>query len=311
LSYFAVIFALAAVAPHSAAKARCLARIVLDGGVVVCAALFARTLIHISLPLRAHVYRAALAGVVLDSYLMLRDLLPTIRADAVDATLRALDLALFGVEPTLWFERFNQQPVVEWFSFFYLSYFALCGGYIAAMLWLVRNGRCTSVFAIGSLIVLLVGQLGYMAVPGFGPIHHLSTSFHAPLHGGFWWNCVWRTVQAGSAMKDIFPSLHTAVPTWFTLFAIQQARRDKRWRIVALLTGFAASQIVVSTMVLRWHYAIDVAAGLTLAMFAATVAPKIAHAEALYRRRHRMRAVWRFADRSDRPEPAVSDGVRR
>jgi membrane-associated phospholipid phosphatase len=64
-------------------------------------------------------------------------------------------------------------------------------------------------------------------------------------------------------------------------------------------------------MVLRWHYAVDVAGGLTLAIFAATVAPKIAHAEAMYRRRHRMRAVWRFADRSDRPEPALSDGARR
>src|SRR4051812_22625094 len=65
------------------------------------------------------VYRLGIAGVLLENYLMLRYLLPLVRPDQVDDGLYQLDLRLFGVEPALWLERFNQQPIVEYFAFFY------------------------------------------------------------------------------------------------------------------------------------------------------------------------------------------------
>jgi membrane-associated phospholipid phosphatase len=139
---------------------------------------------------------------------------------------------------------------------------------------------------------MCVGQLGYCAVPGYGPIRYLADQYQGPIDGGFFWGCVWSTVQAGSAMKDIFPSLHTAMPTWLTLFALTQARRDPRWRWPALLTGFFAVNIIVSTMLLRWHYAVDVMAGLALAFAVAAVAPRLARWEEDWRRQRRFAGVW-------------------
>jgi hypothetical protein len=240
------------------------------------------------------IYRVALASVLLYNYLMLRELLPLVRPDSFDASLMRLDIRLFGFEPSLWLERLNRRPIVEWFSFFYFSYFWICITYALAVVGLSGGSRRTAEFSLGTLIVFCVGQLGYMAVPGYGPIVFLEHTFARPIDGGFFWGCVWRTVQAGSAMKDIFPSLHTAVPTWFTLFAWRQARLDPRWRWPARITGFFAANIIFSTVFLRWHYAVDVIAGLSLASATAWLAPRLVTQEESWRARWRLAGAWVF-----------------
>lgn len=247
--------------------------------------------------LRASFYRVVVVGVLLETYLMLRHVLPLVRPDSVDAQLFAIDLRVLGVEPALWLERISTRPVVEWFSFFYFSYFTICTLYMVALVWVLAPGRRTAEFAVGTTLVFGLGQLGYMAVPGYGPVRHLAEQFAGPLNGGFWWSCVATAVEDAGAAKDIFPSLHTAVPMWFTFFAIHQARSDKRWRWVAAVTGFFACNIVVSTMLLRWHYAIDVAAGLTLALTAAVVTPKLVRWEERLRTSYGLPGPWAFAAR--------------
>src|SRR5262249_4336069 len=157
-----------------------------------------------------------------EGYLMLRDVLPLVRADEVDAALLRVDLAALGVEPALWLQRWNARPIVEYFAFFYFSYFGICIVYLVAVIFVARPTRATAEFAIGTILVYCVGQLGYMAVPAYGPVTALAGEFARPLEGGLFWGLVRRTVDAGGAMKDVFPSLHTATPVWFTLFARAQ-----------------------------------------------------------------------------------------
>ena len=136
------------------------------------------------------------AGDLVADYLMLRDLLPAVRPDSVDEFLWRLDERLFGLEPSLWLERLNQRPIVEWFSFFYYSYFFIAFTYMLVVIWLIRPGRLTSEFAPGTLIVFCVGQLGYLAVPGYGPSLYLESQFQGPVDGGFFWGCVVATTRS-------------------------------------------------------------------------------------------------------------------
>ncbi len=292
LTYLTVVGLMVTLSPSGSTRDACLLRIVTSAAVVFTASVVARGCRELPSNFRRYAYRLALSWVVIESYLMLRDLLPLVRPDTVDAALLALDRAIFGFEPALWLERFNQRPIIEWFSFFYFSYFWINAAYLLVVLWVLKAGRITSEYAIGSLLVMCIGQLGYCAVPGYGPIRYLADQYQGPLDGGFFWGCVWSTVQSASAMKDIFPSLHTAMPTWLTLFAFTQARRDRRWRWPAIVTGFFSFNIIVSTMLLRWHYAVDVVAGLSLAFAVGLATPRLARWEASRRKQRQLAGVW-------------------
>lgn len=304
LTYLTIMGMMVWWAPRGPLQPGCARVIYVTMAALVIGCVVSRALVGLPARLRASLYRFALVGVVLANYLTLRDFLYFIRPDSVDEALVRLDLRLFGVEPALWLERFNRPPIVEWFSFFYFSYFAIDAAYMVAVLWRCRPGRKTTEFALGTLLVFSIGQIGYTAVPGFGPIVYLNDRFHDPIAGGFWWSCVWSTVQAGGAMKDIFPSLHTAVPVWFTLYAMHQAKSDPRWRWPARVTAFFAVNIVVSTMLLRWHYGVDVVAGLLLATTVAVVTPRLAALEEAWRQAQGFPGPWCFDAGEHPPQEA-------
>ena len=303
-AYLLVVGVLIWSSPSGPIQAGCARIVYASGAALLLGCFLARGVPRLPGPLRAALYRVAIVGVLLANYLTLRNFLQLVRPDAMDEALVRFDLRVFGVEPALWLERFNQRPIVEWFSFSYFSYFAIGASYMVAVLWLGPAGRRTAEFAIGTATVFCVGQLGYTLVPGYGPIRYLESSFHGPVNGGFWWGMVWSTVQSAGAMKDIFPSLHTAVPLWFTLYALHQAKTDRRWRWPARVTGFFSANIIVSTMLLRWHYGIDVAVGMMLAFTAALVTPCLARREEAWRLGLGVPAPWLFA--AKRPAcPAV------
>ena len=123
-------------------------------------------------------------------------------------------------------------------------------------------------------MVYVIGHLGYMLVPGFGPYHHLAGQFEHDIQGGLFWKLVVATVEGAGAQKDIFPSLHTAAPTFFAIFSFMH-RRTLPFRYTWPVVGFFATQIILATMFLRWHWLIDVVAGFTLATTAAFVSRKV------------------------------------
>ncbi len=258
------------------------------------ASFFTRALPEVPRLLRVNVYRLVIVWIMIWSYLMLRDVLPAIRTDSVDSTLHGIDGRIFGGEPILWLERLNHRPIIEWLSFFYFSYYAMHIAFIVGVLWIAPQGRATAEYSIGIVLIIGIGQLLYMAVPAFGPVVFLADRFHAPLDGGFFWRIVAGSVESAGAQKDVFPSLHTAGPTWMAILSVRQAQRHEAWRWPARITCFFAVNIVISTMVLRWHYVIDVLAGLTLAAFSAFAAARLARWEEDRRRARGAPAVWTF-----------------
>lgn len=290
--YHAVMLALVAAAPRAVASLRGSSMLLASWLALGVAAAIGRMRSSRIPRARSALYRVVLIGTLVASYLMLRDLLPIVQGRALDEELHRFDVALFGVEPSLWAERFATPSVVEYFAFFYFSYFALLAVYSAVTLGLGAAGDATAEFTIGTALVYCIGQLGYVAVPGYGPIVHLKDSFAAPLEGGFFWRSVVTTVSSGGALRDIFPSLHTAVPIWFTVFALGRARLDRRWRAGAWATAFFTVNIVLSTVVLRWHYLVDVVAGLLLSAIVAWAAPRAARWEAGFRSRKGLVPVW-------------------
>jgi len=223
----------------------------------------------------ALVYRLTIFGTVVSSYFQLRVILPTFTSRALDASIFAFDMRLFHVEPSLAWDRFVTPQTTEWFAFFYFGYFFLLAIHVLPFMLLARNTDILARFALGVSMVFCIGHLTYMLVPGYGPYAFLAHEFHHDLSGGTFWGLVQEAVKSAGAQKDIFPSLHTAVPTFFALFAFRYRREQWPFRYTWPIMAFCALQIIGATMFLRWHYLIDIFAGVALAAASDALAARL------------------------------------
>jgi membrane-associated phospholipid phosphatase len=212
-------------------------------------------------------YRAAVSGTVQTSYFFLAAFLPLVNPRSHDHELHALDLRLFGLEPCVELQRFITPLTSEWFAFFYFCYFFILVLHTFPIVLLVEHERILGEYTFGMLIVFCVGHVVYMLVPGFGPIRALGPLLPIELPHGLWVDTVMEAVKSGGAQKDIFPSIHTAAPTFITLFSYRH-RNHLPFRYSWPIVGFFAINIIIATLFLRWHWLLDVVAGLLLAILA-------------------------------------------
>lgn len=215
--------------------------------------------------LRVWIYKVFMFVSFTLTYFALRAVLHCLEPRLLDAKLLSLDEALFGVSPAIWLDRFVTHASVEWFSFFYFSHYFLLAIFLLPTT-AFDAGRRRYELLLGIVTVLGIGHAMYTLVPGVGPYAFEGARFAHPFVGGFWWSHVGQAVAGAGAQYDIFPSLHTAVPTFFSLHAIRH-RRTSYYRWGWLPTCFFTLNIIVATLFLRWHYAVDVLAGLCLASF--------------------------------------------
>jgi hypothetical protein len=261
-------------------------------------------------PLAPLLYRTAILGAVLGVYFVLRDLAPVVRPHALDAQLRALDVLLFGGEPAVWMQRFVTPASTEWFAFFYLSYFWMLAAFALPITYGVDREPLIAEFATGMFLVYCIGQTLYLIVPGVGPLYAFPDSFAAPLPRGPIYDALLRTVAAGGAMVDIFPSLHTAGPLFMASFAFRHRR--ERWLGIAWpIAAFFAANILVATLILRWHYAIDVVAGIALGLGAFAASTRLPARESARRQARGASALWPARFPADPRTRGVADPPRR
>ncbi len=236
-------------------------------------------------------YRLSLMSSMLVTYLLLGEALPVLNSAALDRELYHLDLTLFGFEPAVVMEHWATPGVTDWFSLFYVSYFALLALFVLPIVFFGKNERLGGELANVMMLTFGLGQTLYVLVPGFGPLTALPEAFHEPLHGGPFFAMMNAIVSGAGAKKDIFPSLHTAVPVALSLIAFRH-RRGPLMRWVWPVMAFITANIVVATMLLRWHYLIDVIAGLVLASSVVWAAGRIAEWEMQRRPSVRLGQLW-------------------
>ncbi|HWO10158.1 MAG TPA: phosphatase PAP2 family protein [Polyangiaceae bacterium] len=236
-------------------------------------------------------FRLSHYGGIQLTYFFMRGLLPIVNPGSIDRELHQLGLALFGIEPALALEQYVSSGTTEWFAFFYYGYFFVLALHVIPIIFFSRDPRILSEFALGLLIVMSVGQSLYLVVPGYGPWKGMPDLFTRALPPGVWWNVVINLVASAGAYKDIFPSLHTAAPTFILLFSFHN-RAQLPYRFTWPLVAFFSFNIIIATMFLRWHWLVDIVAGLMLALLAYVVGVVGSRWEAGHRRRHGLPPAW-------------------
>lgn len=183
---------------------------------------------------------------------------PYVRPD-VDNLLIKIDLAIFGVHPTVWLERFFITWVADILSLAYISYY-----FIPLILILILYFRGKPEEFSLTVSTLLLGYyicyMGYIFMPAIGPRFTLASLQQIPLQGGVIMNTVVDTLNALEGnQRDCFPSGHTQtvlISLWFAF----KYRRPLFWIYLPIIIA-----LIISTVYLRYHYVIDLVAGFAAA----------------------------------------------
>jgi hypothetical protein len=291
LAYALALNLAVAAAPAGAVHDRCALRV---GGLLAMllftlAGVRGRLLPGSFLP--AFVYRVGVYGVVQISYFFFRELLPLVNPRSVDVSLHELGVRLFGAEPAQRLDALVNPTTSEWFAFFYFGYFFVLATHVLPILFLGKDKRLVGEFTFGLLFMFCVGHTLYMLVPGYGPYRAIAPEFRHALPNGMWLHVVMETVAEGGAQKDIFPSLHTCAPTFIALFSFRH-RALPPFRYTWPLVLLFAANIIGATMFLRWHWLVDVLAGLALAVTSQLLSVKVTEYELVRRAREHLMPTW-------------------
>ncbi len=184
-----------------------------------------------------------------------------------DDLLHRIDARLFfGRDPLMLLERLIWPPLSEWLTFAYCFYVILFPLVFAVVYLRVDRGPFRET-AFAVTLTLVLGFVGYSLVPAQGPIftQHFGVSLDLYYFGWVKEQLMDRT----RVPRDCFPSLHTAVALVFLWSSWRHARR-LFWILVPIVLS-----IPIACVYLRYHYVVDVLAGVALAAFVARVAPRL------------------------------------
>ena len=196
----------------------------------------------------------------------LQHIIHRVRPTDLDPLLVRMDYFLFGCHPTVWLERFIHPWLTTVLQVCYISYFFLVlplGGY----LW-VRKREDFQPYVTTVSLMFFSTLLGYLLVPALGPRYELASLQTVPLEGiGFVQALMHWVNTTEGVCRDCFPSGHVAMATLVCIFSYRLCRPLFPFYMI-VCTG-----LFMGTVYLRYHYVVDLPAGLLLGVFCAGAGP--------------------------------------
>jgi membrane-associated phospholipid phosphatase len=195
-------------------------------------------------------------------------LIAGIHPTTFDTQLIAIDHAIFGVHPTVWLERLINPLLTGLLQFAYISYYFIPLSLGVVLIAKGRFGEFEEVL-FGILLCFYLSYIGYLLVPAIGPRFTLSHLQTGGLQGSPFIEMIQDTLNALEKNKtDAFPSGHTAV----SLMCLYYAWKERENKLFAVLIPVVTG-LLISTVYLRYHYVIDVIAGIALTGLTIALAP--------------------------------------
>ncbi len=208
-------------------------------------------------------------AVILVSFDSLGDIIPWIWPRYADELLIKVDYALFGVHPTVWLERFIHPRLTSFLQAAYITYYPMAV-VLGILLFTKRREAEFDAAFFGIALCFYLSYLGYLLVPAVGPRFTLEDVQTIGLQAGDFTLAIQDFLNTLEHNKtDAFPSGHTAVALT-TLYYAWKFRE----RTYAAILAPTVPALMISTVYLRYHYVIDVFAGIVLALATIVIAPR-------------------------------------
>lgn len=177
-----------------------------------------------------------------------------------DQLLINIDYAMFGVHPTIWLEQWSNPIAVEYLQIVYTTFYFL--PIILAAILYSRGEKDNFGYSIYIMVLgFYLSYIFYFLVPAIGPRFTLDHLQIQPVTGMWLTSSIRETLDLlENIQRDAFPSGHTAI-TLLTMFYAWRYSKIYFWIIMIIGTS-----LIFSTVYLRYHYVIDVIAGIMLTL---------------------------------------------
>jgi membrane-associated phospholipid phosphatase len=174
----------------------------------------------------------------------------------LDPELAAIDRLMFGgSDPVMLAERIVHPALSEWLAGCYVFY-ALVYPIVLGTVYVLRDARAFQETCFALCLTLAIGYVFYNLVPAKGPL--FTETFHVKLDLYYTGAVKEQLMDATRITRDCFPSLHTGAALVLLVAALRHVRK----------LGLAILPLVVSIpfacVYLRYHYVVDVLAGILL-----------------------------------------------
>ncbi len=186
----------------------------------------------------------------------------------LDESVLSFEQAVFGVQPTLWLERFTRPWLTETMMFTYVVYIVLYPVVCGVIYWRAGEDaleRCLFTLALVNVLC----DAGFIVFPIAGPSAFIGGQFTIPLKGYVF-------AAAGEFIRSrlhyvggSLPSPHCAAATVLWVMAWRHHRRFA-WAIAPII-----AILYVATFYCRYHYVSDAVAGILTALVALAIAPAL------------------------------------
>ncbi|MEX1140164.1 MAG: phosphatase PAP2 family protein [Bacteroidota bacterium] len=194
-----------------------------------------------------------------------------VSSEWMDPYVLDLEQYLFGVQPTLWLERFTTPWLTEWMMFSYVIYVPLypllCG-----IIYFTRGELPMEEYFFALGVTNILCDIGFILFPVASPLYFIPEVYSVPLDGYFF-------TTLGELMRSqlhyaggSIPSPHAAAATIMWIMAYRYHRLSFH-----ILTPIILS-LYVSTFYGRYHYVTDAVVGVLVAFVALAIAPRLMRA---------------------------------
>jgi membrane-associated phospholipid phosphatase len=176
-----------------------------------------------------------------------------------DFVINRFELAVFGVYPTVWLQKFISFGLNEYFMFSYSTYyfFLLVLGLV---LYFGKKIKEFDDLIFTCAVTYYVSFLCFVLFPVEGPRFALQVVHQVELSGGFFTWLTRSLVDKGGMQGAAMPSSHVAI----ALVVLIYAKRHHRILYYVFLP--LVISLFISTVYGRFHYVSDVAAGILVGM---------------------------------------------
>ncbi len=204
----------------------------------------------------------------------LYNIIEPIRQTIYDPVLIQIDRFLFHVDPTVILYKIANPYLTEFLQIIYGTFFFLP---VILGIDFMRPGKVDE-FDYSAFIIVygfFLSFIGYILVPAIGPrftLHNFATN-NSEMPGLFITNFLREIVNTGESIpagtlnpelvvqRDCFPSGHTQM-TMLVMFLSVKFKSKLRWFFI--ING---TLLIFATVYLRYHYVIDLIAGLIFMIF--------------------------------------------